>query len=94
MCERSICTYYICRSELDHICSPDMSTEEFSVTLDVMVSPKERSSAATSCPWQGYSSKGVSPKLLFTTKEEFVAVNAEFGKCWRSLHDVVKKLLL
>jgi len=69
-----------CRSELDHVCSPDMSTEEFSVTLDVIVSPKEKSGAAASCPWQGYSSKGVSPKLLFMTKEDLLAVTAEFGK--------------
>jgi len=75
------CVYYICRSELDHVCSPDMSTEEFSVTLDMIVLPKERSDATASCPWQGYSRKGVSPKLLFKTKEELLAVTAEFGMC-------------
>jgi len=74
--------YCTCRSELDHVCSPDMSSEEFSVTLDVIVPQKERPpAAATSCPWQGYSRKGVSPKLLFKTKEELLAVTAEFGKC-------------
>jgi len=59
-----------------------MCTEEFSVTLDVIVSPKDRpNAAASSCPWQGYSNKGVSPKLLFMRKEELLAVTAEFGKC-------------
>jgi len=58
-----------------------MSIEEFSVTLDVIVSSKEKSNAAESCPWQGYSSKGVSPKLLFKTKEELLSVTAEFGMC-------------
>jgi len=72
--------YYICRSELDHVCSPDMCTEEFSVMLNVIVSPKDRPNAAASCPWQGYSRKGVSPKLLFMKKEELLAVTAEFGK--------------
>jgi len=60
-----------------------MCTEEFSVTLDVIVSPKERPNAAASCPWHGYSSKGLSPKVLFTKKEELLAVTAEFGKCSR-----------
>lgn len=77
---RHVC--YICRSELDHVCSPDMCTDEFSVTLDVIVSPKDRQNAAASCPWHGYSGKGVSPKLLFTKKEELLAVTAEFGKLY------------
>jgi len=51
--------------------------EEFSMTLDVIVSPN----AADSSPWQGCSRKGVSPKLLFTKREELLAVTAEFGKC-------------
>ena len=72
---------YFCRSELDHVCSPDMCTEEFSVTLDLMVSPKDRQNASDSCPWRGFSSKGLSPKLLFKKKEELLAVTAEFGKC-------------
>jgi len=76
-----LCLCNICRSELDHVCSPDMSSEEFCVTLDVIVSPKDRPNAAASCPWQGYSNKGVSPKLLFMRKEELLAVTAEFGEC-------------
>jgi len=76
-----VCVRLMCRSELDHVCSLDMSTEEFSVTLDVIVSPKDRPDAAASWPWHGYSSKGISPKLLFMKKEELLAVTAEFGKC-------------
>jgi len=78
--ESSYMCAIMCRSELDHVCSADMSTEEFSVTLDVIVSPKDRPNAAASCPWYGYSGKGVSPKLLFMKKEELLAVTAEFGE--------------
>jgi len=88
---RHVC--YIFRSELDHICSPDMCTEEFSATLDLIVSPKDRPNAATSCPWHGYSSKGVSPKLLFMKKEELLAVTAEFGKCQWLHCDTVKQII-
>jgi len=52
------------------------------VTFDVIVSPKDRLNTDSSCPWQGYTSKGVSPKLLFSRKDELLAVTAEFGKNW------------
>jgi len=77
---KTIFICHICRSELDHVCSPDCGTEEFSVTLDLIMSPKDRLSSAASFPWQGYSGKGVSPKLLFMKKEELLAVTTEFGK--------------
>ena len=89
----SLCVCNICRSELDQVCSPDMSTGEFSVTLDVIVSPKDRPNAAASCPWQGYSNKGVSPKLLFMRKEELLAATAEFGKCQRLHCNVMNQII-
>lgn len=65
----------------------DKYPDGFTVVLDFIVAPVKQSalpvgSAATakSCPWQGFNSKGLLPKVLFSSQEEYQQVVAEFGK--------------
>lgn len=50
----------------------------FSVTLDYLASPKDQP-VPSSCPWKGFNPKGISPKILFSRKEEFLQVTSEQG---------------
>ncbi len=71
---------YFNRKELDQMDSPDKYPEQFRVTLELAVSPKERPLQGQNIPWQGFTGKGLGPKILFTTKEEQEEVCRMYGQ--------------
>ena len=72
---------YIFRAELDYTDTPDKYQELFCVTLDLVVSPRDRPRPDQSSAWEGFAAKGLNPKILFTTKEEQQQIMADFGMC-------------
>ncbi len=65
--------------ELDQMETGDKFPDHFRVTLDVAVSAKERQHVGTSFAWQGFTGKGLGPKILFTTKEEQEEILNQYG---------------
>lgn len=69
----------------------DKYPEHFRVTLEIAVSAKERPAPGASFPWQqGFSGKGLSPRILFATKEEQEEILNQYGEA----HVAVVPLLL
>ena len=58
----------------------DKFQEHFRVSLEVVVSPKERPQPGSSYPWQGFTGKGLGPRILFTTKEEQEEILNQYGR--------------
>ena len=69
-----------CRSELDQLDTPEKYPEGFRVTVDVVVSPRDKPPHGQSFPWEGFSTKGLSPKILFSAREEQMETLEEFGR--------------
>ena len=69
----------LCSQELDQMEPGDKFPEHFRVTLDVAVSAKERPQPGASFPWQGFTGKGIGPRILFTTKEEQEEILNQYG---------------
>ena len=66
------------RTELDHLDTDEKYPELFSVSLEYKVSATDKKRAGDSCPWEGFSSKGLSPRILFGDKEEQQMAMKEF----------------
>ena len=73
---------YSCRNDLDGLDTDDKYPELFSISLEYKVSPTERRRAGDSCPWEGFSSKALSPRILFADREEQHLAMKEFSKCY------------
>lgn len=71
---------FLCSQELDYMEQGDKFPEHFRVSLEVAVSPKERPQPGSSYPWQGFTGKGLGPRILFTTKEEQEEILNQYGK--------------
>ena len=54
--------------------------EGFRVTLDIVVSPKEKPRPDQNMPWQNFSNKSLNPKILFANKDEQHQVMEQFGR--------------
>lgn len=72
------------RFELDQLDTPDKYPDLFTVTLDVLVAPVAQHPMDRRYPWENYSSEKLSPRILFSSKEELHSVFSEFGE-YRSL---------
>lgn len=70
------------RHELDHLDTPDKYPEGFLVTLDLVVSTREKQLPPQSCPWNKFNAKASTPRLLFSRKEEFNDTMDELGKLY------------
>ena len=66
--------------DLDQLDTADKYPDCFRLTLNYVVSqrdPPSRSSAKL--PWDGFTGKGISPRILFSDREEQHLVMSEFG---------------
>jgi hypothetical protein len=68
------------RYELDQLDTQDKYPGEFMVTLDVIVGQKDRPRAGVPMPWADLKAKTLSPKILFSTKDELLMVTSDFGE--------------
>ena len=57
----------------------DKYPEMMTVTLDLIVSPNEKPRGTRKLPWDDFPVEKLTPKLLFSSKEEIQQTFAEFG---------------
>ncbi|KAL4236400.1 hypothetical protein ACF0H5_004785 [Mactra antiquata] len=64
--------------DLDQLDTPDKYPDRFTVLLNTSVSPKDRS-PEHNFPWDKFNVQKLSPKILFSSKEELQSTMADFG---------------
>ncbi|KAJ8305795.1 hypothetical protein KUTeg_016340 [Tegillarca granosa] len=67
------------RYDLDQLDSAEKYPDLFKVQLDLAVAPKDRPRMDNSYPWEKFDSSKLSPKILFSSKEEMHETFQEFG---------------
>ncbi|OWF38973.1 cyclin-G-associated kinase-like [Mizuhopecten yessoensis] len=65
--------------DLDQLDSADKYPEMFCVMMDVAVATNERPRTDPSYPWEKFDSSKLSPKILFSSKEELHQTCSDFG---------------
>lgn len=65
--------------DLDQLDSADKYPEMFCVMMDVAVATNERPRTDPSYPWEKFDSTKLSPKILFSSKEELHQTFSDFG---------------
>ena len=70
---------FICRFDLDQLDTPDKYPERFTVMLNFKVSPKERP-PDKNYPWDKFDVHKLSPKILFSSKDELHEMVADYGR--------------
>ena len=68
------------RFDLDQLDTPDKYPERFTVMLNFKVSPKDRPPEKNR-PWDRYDVQKLSPRILFSSKDELHEVAADYGEC-------------
>nr|XP_014351407.1 PREDICTED: cyclin-G-associated kinase [Latimeria chalumnae] len=67
------------RYDLDACDIQEKYPDLFQVNLEVDVEPRDRQSSKT-LPWENFATKGLNPKILFSTREEQQEILSKFGK--------------
>lgn len=70
------------RYDLDACDIQEKYPDLFQVNLDIEVEPRDRPSTKTP-PWEGFQTKGLNPKILFSSRDEQQEILSKFGR-WRS----------
>lgn len=74
--------FFICllffRYDLDACDIQEKYPDLFQVNLDIEVEPRERPSTKTP-PWEGFQTKGLNPKILFSSRDEQQEILSKFG---------------
>ncbi|CAG5134697.1 unnamed protein product, partial [Candidula unifasciata] len=65
--------------ELDQLDTSEKYPEMFTVILDVTVSSSEKSYGDRRLPWENFPAEKLTPKILFSSKEEAHQIFSEFG---------------
>ena len=71
--------YFPHRFDLDQLDTPDKYPERFTVMLNFKVSPKDRPPEKNR-PWDRYDVQKLSPRILFSSKDELHEVAADYGE--------------
>lgn len=67
------------RYDLDACDIQEKYPDLFQVNLEVEVEPRDRPSHRTP-PWENFATKGLNPKILFSSREEQQEILAKFGE--------------
>ncbi|XP_034155056.2 cyclin-G-associated kinase isoform X1 [Pangasianodon hypophthalmus] len=76
---RNATTVKFAKYDLDACDIQEKYPDLFQVNLDVEVEPRDRSAHKTP-PWENFSTKGLNPKILFSSRDEQQEILAKFGK--------------
>ncbi|XP_038558609.1 cyclin-G-associated kinase isoform X1 [Micropterus salmoides] len=76
---RNATTVKFAKYDLDACDIQEKYPDLFQVNLDIEVEPKDRSSTKTP-PWEGFQTKGLNPKILFSSRDEQQEILSKFGK--------------
>lgn len=71
------------RYDLDACDIQEKYPDLFQVNLDIEVEPRDRPSTKTP-PWEGFQTKGLNPKILFSSRDEQQEILSKFGR-WHYL---------
>nr|XP_023688031.1 cyclin-G-associated kinase isoform X1 [Paramormyrops kingsleyae] len=76
---RNATTVKFAKYDLDACDIQEKYPDLFQVNLEVEVEPRDRPSHRTP-PWENFATKGLNPKILFSSREEQQEILAKFGK--------------
>ncbi|XP_033870954.3 cyclin-G-associated kinase-like [Acipenser ruthenus] len=76
---RNATTVKFAKYDLDACDIQEKYPDLFQVNLEVEVEPRDRPSTTTS-PWESFPTKGLNPKILFSSREEQQEILNKFGK--------------
>ncbi|TSO98500.1 Cyclin-G-associated kinase [Bagarius yarrelli] len=76
---RNATTVKFAKYDLDACDIQEKYPDLFQVNLNVEVEPRDRPAHRTP-PWENFSTKGLNPKILFSSREEQQEILAKFGK--------------
>lgn len=76
---RNATTVKFAKYDLDACDIQEKYPDLFQVNLDIEVEPRDRPSTKTP-PWEGFQTKGLNPKILFSSREEQQEILSKFGK--------------
>ncbi|KAL6114746.1 gak [Pungitius sinensis] len=76
---RNATTVKFAKYDLDACDIQEKYPDLFQVTLDIEVEARDRPSTRTP-PWEGFQTKGLNPKILFSSRDEQQEVLSKFGK--------------
>ncbi|XP_028269950.1 cyclin-G-associated kinase isoform X3 [Parambassis ranga] len=76
---RNATTVKFAKYDLDACDIQEKYPDLFQVNLDIEVEPRDRPTAK-SPPWEGFQTKGLNPKILFSSRDEQQEILSKFGK--------------
>ncbi|XP_077377441.1 cyclin-G-associated kinase [Festucalex cinctus] len=76
---RNATTVKFAKYDLDACDIQEKYPDLFQVNLDIDVEPRDRASAKTP-PWDSFQTKGLNPKILFSSRDEQQEILSKFGK--------------
>uniref|UniRef100_A0A667XTF6 Cyclin-G-associated kinase n=1 Tax=Myripristis murdjan TaxID=586833 RepID=A0A667XTF6_9TELE len=76
---RNATTVKFAKYDLDACDIQEKYPDLFQVNLDIEVEPRDRPSSKTP-PWDGFHTKGLNPKILFSSRDEQQEILSKFGK--------------
>nr|XP_020453908.1 cyclin-G-associated kinase isoform X2 [Monopterus albus] len=76
---RNATTVKFAKYDLDACDIQEKYPDLFQVHLDIEVEPRDRPSTKTP-PWEGFQTKGLNPKILFSSRDEQQEILSKFGK--------------
>uniref|UniRef100_A0A3Q2E4X2 Cyclin-G-associated kinase n=1 Tax=Cyprinodon variegatus TaxID=28743 RepID=A0A3Q2E4X2_CYPVA len=71
--------FFPVRYDLDACDIQEKYPDLFQVNLDIEVEPRDRPITKTP-PWEGFQTKGLNPKILFSSRDEQQEILSKFGK--------------
>uniref|UniRef100_A0AAY5KUX6 Cyclin G associated kinase n=1 Tax=Esox lucius TaxID=8010 RepID=A0AAY5KUX6_ESOLU len=76
---RNATTVKFAKYDLDATDIQEKYPDLFQVNLDIEVEPRDRPSKVTT-PWENFATKGLNPKILFSSRDEQQEILSKFGK--------------
>ncbi|XP_040898015.1 cyclin-G-associated kinase isoform X2 [Toxotes jaculatrix] len=76
---RNATTVKFAKYDLDACDIQEKYPDLFQVNLDIEVEPRDRPTTKTP-PWEGFQTKGLNPKILFSSRDEQQEILSKFGK--------------
>ncbi|XP_037536836.1 cyclin-G-associated kinase [Nematolebias whitei] len=76
---RNATTVKFAKYDLDACDIQEKYPDLFQVNLDIEVEPRDKPNTR-SAPWEGFQTKGLNPKILFSSRDEQQEILSKFGK--------------
>uniref|UniRef100_A0A6Q2ZKR0 Cyclin-G-associated kinase n=1 Tax=Esox lucius TaxID=8010 RepID=A0A6Q2ZKR0_ESOLU len=76
---RNATTVKFAKYDLDATDIQEKYPDLFQVNLDIEVEPRDRPSKVTT-PWENFATKGLNPKILFSSRDEQQEILSKFGR--------------